>query len=208
MLRENVRPSCPTPENLRRYNFSMLDQIFPPLANPFVLYYPNTTQKINDPDSLRRSLSVILSRFYPLAGRASVEGEFIDCNDAGVPFTIARFRGHNLSELLTNPRPDLLLPCDTDWGAKPGPDSAVMMIQVSYFDCGGFTIGGILWHKLCDGVTMFSVVRSWATAARGGKEAVFPNYIAQYMFPQKEQMPAQLGSHYDIAKIGKSIVRR
>ncbi|KAG6405774.1 hypothetical protein SASPL_133368 [Salvia splendens] len=141
----------------------------------------------------------VFPRFYPLAGRASLEGKFIDCNDAGVPFTVARFRGHNLSELLTNLRPDLLLPCDTDWEAKPGPDSAVAMIQVSYYDCGGFTIGGVLWHKLCDGVTMFSVIRSWTTAAHGGKEAVFPNYIAQYMFPQ---MPVQLGSHYDIAKIG------
>ncbi|XP_057773307.1 stemmadenine O-acetyltransferase-like [Salvia miltiorrhiza] len=213
---ESVKPSCPTPQNLRRYKFSMLDQIFPPMPNPCVVYFRCTAQLINDPDSftshlteqLKRSLSVMLTRFYPLAGRASGEGEFIDCNDDGVPFTVARFRGHKLSELLTSPRPDLLLPCGLDWGTKPGPGSAVALIQVSCFDCGGFAIGLVFWHKVVDAVTLLVFLRSWAATARGGKEPVCPNYIAQDMFPQKEQMPVQLGSAADIAKIGKSIVRR
>ncbi|XP_057773271.1 stemmadenine O-acetyltransferase-like [Salvia miltiorrhiza] len=211
----NVKPSSPTPRNLRHYKFSMLDQIFPPTALALALYYPNTTQ-INDPDSfasqimqqLTRSLSVILTRFYPLAGRASGEGEFIDCNDAGVPFTVARFSGHELSEHLADPRPDLLLPCGTDWGTDPGPDSAVALIQVNCFDCGGVAIGAVFWHKVVDASTVSAILRSWGAAARGSKEPVCPNYIAQYMFPQKEEMPVPLGSTTDIAKTGKSVVRR
>ncbi|XP_057773344.1 stemmadenine O-acetyltransferase-like [Salvia miltiorrhiza] len=212
----NVKPSSPTPQNLRRYNFSMLDQIFPPMPVPVIFYFPNTAQ-INDPDSLisqitqrlTRSLSVILSRFYPLAGRASGESDFIDCNDAGVPFAVARFRGHELSELLTDPRPDLLLPCGVDWDGKAGPDSgAVALVQVNCFECGGFAIGVVFWNKVVDGPTVVAVLRSWGAAARGGKEAVCPNYMAQHMFPHKEHMPAQLGSTADIIKTGKSIVRR
>ncbi|XP_047975175.1 stemmadenine O-acetyltransferase-like [Salvia hispanica] len=189
----------------------MLDQIFPPMALPIALYYPSTPQ-INDPDSfthqLKRSLSVILSRFYPLAGRASGDGEFIDCNDASVPFTVARLRGHKLLEHLTNPRPHLLLPCAADWGTNPGPYSAVMLVQVNLFDCGSVAIGAVFWHKVVDGSTLSVVLRSWGEAARGGKEAVYPNYMAQHMFPQKEKMPLQLGSTTDIVNTGKSIVTR
>ncbi|XP_057793289.1 vinorine synthase-like [Salvia miltiorrhiza] len=154
----------------------MLDQIFLPIALPFALYYPNTTQ-INDPDSfisqtlqqLTRSLSVILTRFYPLAERASKEGEFIDCNDDGVPFTVARFKGHELSEHLADPRPDLLLSCDTDWGTDPDPNSVVALIQVN---CSDVAIGVAFWHKVVDASTVSAILRSWGAVARGGKEPV------------------------------------
>lgn len=209
----NVKPSLPTPQTLRRYNFSMLDQIFPPMPIPVVFYFSNASQIITnngDPDSsipqitdhLTRSLSVILTRFYPLAGRPTCEGEFIDCNDAGVPFSVARFRGRTLAELLATPRPDLLLPR----GAEAG--SAVAAVQVNCFDCGGVAIGVLFWNKAVDATTVVAVLRAWGAVARGGDEAVCPNYIAQYLFPQKESVPAQLGSTADIVMIGKSVVRR
>ncbi|XP_042005754.1 stemmadenine O-acetyltransferase-like [Salvia splendens] len=151
------------------------------MALPLALYYPNTAQKINDPDSLtrhlKRSLSVILSRYYPLAGRARGDGDFSDCNDAGVPFTVARFRGHNLSEHLTDPRSRLLLTCAVDWGTDPGPHSAVLLVQVNLFDCGGVAIGAVFWHKVVDGSTV-----------------------------SKEKMALQLGSTTDIHNTGRSIV--
>ncbi|XP_042058138.1 salutaridinol 7-O-acetyltransferase-like [Salvia splendens] len=127
---------------------------------PVVLYFSNASQIItnDDPDSstpqitdhLTRSLSVILTRFYPLAGRATGEGEFIDCNDAGVPFSVARFRGSTLAELLATPRPDLLLP-----------GGAVAMVQVNCFDCGGVAIGVVFWNKVVDATTVVAVLRAW-----------------------------------------------
>ncbi|KAG6422717.1 hypothetical protein SASPL_113097 [Salvia splendens] len=152
----------------------MLAQIFPPMPIPVVLYFSNASQIItnDDPDSstpqitdhLTRSLSVILTRFYPLAGRATGEGEFIDCNDAGVPFSVARFRGSTLAELLATPRPDLLLP-----------GGAVAMVQVNCFDCGGVAIGVVFWNKVVDATTKESVpaqLGSTADIVKIGKSVV------------------------------------
>ncbi|KAG6408023.1 hypothetical protein SASPL_131025 [Salvia splendens] len=167
---QNVRPSCPTPEV----------QLFD--AGPD---FPAIGKSIPEAITVR----VILSRFYPLAGRASAEGEFIDCNDAGIPFTVARFRGHDLSVLLESPRPGL---CRRD-------DTSQLFRLRRVYDGWRFVAQAVRWDYHVFRCSVVGCGGAW-----GAKEAVFPNYIAQYMFPQKERMPAQLGSHYDIAKIGKS----
>ncbi|KAI3460457.1 hypothetical protein Pfo_017120 [Paulownia fortunei] len=215
---ESVRPSSPTPQHLQTYKLSMLDQIVPPMLVPLVLYFSNTVDS-SDPELftsqtiqlLKRSLSVILTRFYPLAGRVNRDGQSIDCNNQGVPFVVVKFTGQKLSDLLTNPDPNLprrLVPCEITWDSEQCPDSCVALIQVSYFDCGGIAIGAVFWHKVADAMTIGTFLNSWAAITRGSREAVCPNYIAQSMFPHKEEMPRQSGSLAAILKAGKSVMRR
>uniref|UniRef100_A0A803NPN2 Uncharacterized protein n=1 Tax=Cannabis sativa TaxID=3483 RepID=A0A803NPN2_CANSA len=68
---EIIKPSYPTPKNLERYKLSLLDQSSPKFYNPLVFYYTkkNTTTIINPAIILKRSLSAILTHYYPLAGR-------------------------------------------------------------------------------------------------------------------------------------------
>lgn len=149
ICRENVKPCSPTPPCNRIYKPSLLDQIFPPITVPLVLYYPNNinnnnpiSNNINNIDeyisqttqNLKQSLSATLSLFYPLAGR--VKDSFsTDCNDQGALFIVARF-DCNLSAFLG--KPDLIraslshLPSRLMW-VEPTPGSHVAMIQVINF---------------------------------------------------------------------------
>ncbi|KAL6504806.1 hypothetical protein OROHE_023564 [Orobanche hederae] len=191
MARENVRPSSPTPHNLQTYKLSMLDQIVPSMLK------------------LKRSLSVVLSRFYPLAGRVNDDGQSINCNDQGVPFTIVKFPGLKLSDdiLCKKPDEDLprhLLPCEIAWDAEQCPDSSVALIQVSYFDCGGIAIGLVFWHKIVDATAIGYFVTSWADTTRGdSSRAVCPNYISQNVFPPKQINHAMRRYVFDAPAISK-----
>ncbi|KAL3833253.1 hypothetical protein ACJIZ3_007989 [Penstemon smallii] len=218
---ENVQPSYPTPLHLRNYKLSMLDQIVPPMLVPVILYFsPSTNINIVDPeiflsqatDSLKRSLSLILTRFYPIAGKISGDGLSIDCNDQGVPFYVAKITGHKLSDLLKNPDPQFskrLVPCEVTLDFELGPGGNLAMIQVNHFECGGIAIGAVFWHKVADAMTIGTFLNAWAVAARAeSSEPICPNYISQLLFPQKEEMQNQTGSLGSLFNKGKALMRR
>ncbi|KAJ7969453.1 Vinorine synthase-like [Quillaja saponaria] len=80
--KELIKPSSPTPGNLRHYQLSFLDQISPHVYTPFV-YFFSSGDSFNSTDvsnQLKKSLSDILSHYYPFAGRV-IDNKFIDCND-------------------------------------------------------------------------------------------------------------------------------
>ncbi|KAL0408531.1 UNVERIFIED_CONTAM: Vinorine synthase [Sesamum radiatum] len=88
--KETIKPSSPTPQSLRKYQLSFLDQIAPPIFTPFVYFY-EADAKFSNPEKsnhLKKSLSQVLSRFYPLAGRL-VDDLYVDCNDEGAPYVEA-----------------------------------------------------------------------------------------------------------------------
>ncbi|KAL6527491.1 hypothetical protein OROGR_016581 [Orobanche gracilis] len=221
MTRENVRPSSPTPHNLQTYKLSMLDQIVPSMLVPLVFYFPNPKKTTDSEyllsattEKLKRSLSMVLTRFYPLAGRVNDDGQSINCNDQGVPFTVVKFGGLKLSDHILCKKPDEklprhLLPCGIAWEAEQCPESSVALIQISYFECGGIAIGLVFWHKVVDATAMGYFVTSWAyTTCGDSRRAVCPNYIAQNVFPHKSEMQSKTSSLAAILKTGKSIMRR
>ncbi|XP_051142674.1 stemmadenine O-acetyltransferase-like [Andrographis paniculata] len=192
--RENIKPSSPTPSHLKTYTGSILDQTSVPILIPFVLYFLPRTINGDDfisltTEQLKRSLSLVLTRFYPFAGRANDDGESIDCNDAGADFTVARFSGHRLLDILKNPSqdlPDHLLPADLVSDGEKDWLSRVVAIQVNYFDCGGVAVGTLFWHRAADITTMVDFVQAWASVNRGSKLGFCPNYISRILFPHKE----------------------
>nr|GMD82874.1 vinorine synthase-like [Ipomoea batatas] len=145
---ERIRPSSPTPQNLRTYKLSLLDQLINCLYVPLLSFYNNSPGD-HDLDQLKKSLSRALSYIYPFAGRLK-DGKTIDCNDEGADFVVARVE-NKMSEVMQYPRLDrlrMLFPC------SPYPevvDSTIplLAVQVTRFSCGGSAVA------ICDASTTF-----------------------------------------------------
>ncbi|KAK3418942.1 stemmadenine O-acetyltransferase [Eucalyptus grandis] len=179
---ETIKPSSPTPPNLRRHGLSFLDQISPPIFMPLLLFFPKDDLLTNEEklSKLRRSLAETLTRFYPLAGR-SRDNLYVECNDDGVPFAVARATCQ-LSEVLESPDPeklDRLLPFKLyDLG------DLTTAVQVSFFECGGLCLALCLSHKLADALSFFSFLNSWAAITRGdGGHIISPIFESSSLFP-------------------------
>lgn len=109
--KQTVKPSSQTPHVLRNFKLSLLDQFSPVVYIPFLLFYPNvgstTTSNVTTLSAkaineryqhLIKSLSEILTHYYPLAGR--IKGNVvIICNDDGAEFVKARVKC-SVSEIL------------------------------------------------------------------------------------------------------------
>ncbi|PON64754.1 Transferase [Parasponia andersonii] len=167
--RETINPSSPTPPNLKIFKLSFLDQIAPPVYTSLVLFYPtkHNTDDINTiSDHLKKSLSEGLSRFPQLAGRIdSNDTTAIECTDEGAPYVEAKFNGA-LSTFLDHPNEeelDQFIPTTFESGeAATGP---LLLVQATFFDCGGLAIGICISHKFADAATLSIFLKSWA---RGG----------------------------------------
>uniref|UniRef100_A0A7N0UD55 Uncharacterized protein n=1 Tax=Kalanchoe fedtschenkoi TaxID=63787 RepID=A0A7N0UD55_KALFE len=182
-----VRPSTPTPPHLQTFRISLLDQLIPNCEHvPAVFYYdhdeaghPSVAQKLQ---LLKTSLSEILPRFYPLAGRIKTD-LVIDCNDEGVRYREARvncdlkqFMGgsYDLSQIMHfHP---LKHNC-----AREG--THVANVQVTEFQCGGLAIGVCICHVIADGVGFSVFMKAWAAAARGCVTVIQPNFNSVSVFP-------------------------
>ncbi|KAB2090733.1 hypothetical protein ES319_A03G142100v1 [Gossypium barbadense] len=188
ICKEMIKPSSPTPQQLRHYQLSLLDQQINSVYNHLVLFYPTKTNvqthniNILDLHHFKLSVSQALTHFYPLAGR--IKGNsFVDCNDEGIPFNEAHVKCQ-LSDLLHDPVPDelnKLYPFPLD-DAKVLP----MGIQLNTFDCGGIGIALCISHKIGDALSYFTFLNTWAAIARGDtKNVVLPEFVSAKLFPPR-----------------------
>ncbi|EXB82428.1 Vinorine synthase [Morus notabilis] len=184
---EIIKPSFQTPENLRRYKLSFLDQLSPKAYSPFIYYYaldvnhePNYISEISN--KLKKSLSQALTLCYPLAGRF-IDDHFLDCNDDGVHYFEARVKT-KLSSVLENPVPcelNKLLPFELDEIAE-----FPLGVQLNVFECGGIAVGLCFSHRLEDALSSLMFVRSWVAIARGENDVVMqPEFISGDLFPTR-----------------------
>lgn len=216
---EYIKPSSPTPQHLKIFKLSLLDQLMPSPYAPLILFYHNPTTHFEIPcrlELLKKSLSNTLTRFYPLAGRIN-DDLSIECNDEGAYYVEARVncRLHqflNQPDLLFLPR---FLPRDF-FTKEPMAGSYVTNIQVNMFDCGGFAIGICISHKILDGDALSTFLKAWTATARGcnnKKEAIIhPNLnIATSLFPTNDDLwlrDSSLAMWGSLFKNGKSVTRR
>ena len=183
---ENIKPSSPTPTHPRYYQLCFLDQISPPVYASFLFFYTkndayskistDTTKSFSS--VLKQSLSDVLTRYYPLAGRIK-DNIKVDCNDEGALFCEAQVKCM-LSDIVTNPNPaefKRFLPCDID-----GTHNLTFAVQVNYFTCGGIAIGACISHKIADGTSFIMFMKNWAATARGQTD-IYPQFQASTLFP-------------------------
>lgn len=87
------------------------------------------------------------------------------------------------------------------------------MIQVNYFACGGIAIGSLFLHKVADGVTIGTFMKSWASSViNSGEVKIFPDYKAKLSFPQNDSMKRESDHLFSAMrqyfKFGKTCMRR
>lgn len=183
--KEIIKPSSSTPENLRNFKLSLLDQLALPTYEPLLLFYSSNSDT-GFHFCLKKSLSDTLTRFFPLAGRLK-DNITVDCSDYGVVYLEARV-DCLLSDFLQQPNADTLkefLPVE-DESIDAAGGEALLLVQLSFFSCGGVAIGVCLSHKFGDAATLSTFIKSWAATSLGSGETVQqPLYNGSSLFPPR-----------------------
>ncbi|KAF5443018.1 hypothetical protein F2P56_035615 [Juglans regia] len=183
ITKDTIKPSSPTPDHLRRYNLSFIDQITPQIFMPLVLFYPRDSNahlnNIDCQDNIKTSLSKALTLFYPMAGRVK-DNSHVDCNDEGVHYVEAK-TNCNLSEFLEDPNLvelNKFLPYELD-----DVNEVALAVQVTSFSCGGIVIGLVFAHKVSDASSFFSFLNTWSALACGSNDITNPRFESAMIFP-------------------------
>ncbi|KAI5652466.1 hypothetical protein M9H77_29653 [Catharanthus roseus] len=133
---EIIKHSSPTPENLREYKFSFLDQIvFFCLNPPFSSSSPVV-------DHLKKSLSITLAKFYTFAGRIIGNSSLL-CDDSGALFIEARVHSHLTHQALQNvtvfqnlnPYLGIETYADCDASSEDAKRNIPLTVKVNLIDC-------------------------------------------------------------------------
>lgn len=170
--RETIKLSSPTPNHLRNFKLSFLEQIAPVMYTPIVLFYSQNGDSDHPGEAakmcqcLKTSLSKILTLFYPLAGRFKDHAS-IECNDDGADFLEAQV-SCRLSDILRQPNVNNLrkfLPIEIE--SMEAVTNILLRVQDNFFECGGMAIEVCLTHKLTDADTLCTFIKSWAATAFG-----------------------------------------
>nr|XP_043607331.1 shikimate O-hydroxycinnamoyltransferase-like [Erigeron canadensis] len=183
LVREStmVRPAEGAPKK-KIWN-SNLDLLVSEYHTQTVFFYgrPNAASDNNffDTKVMKDALSKVLVAFYPMGGRFKKDenGRIeIDCQGQGVLFVEAE-----CSCLLDDfgdfaPRGEFvkLIPMiDYSLGIESYP---ILVLQVTYFKCGGVSLGVGMHHRVVDGMSALHFINSWADMARG-LELTLPPFI-------------------------------
>ncbi|XP_015868896.3 acyltransferase Pun1-like [Ziziphus jujuba] len=192
IAKERIKPSSPTPYNLKNFKLSLLDQIQPPIYGLIIFFYSADDTKTNCAyysKRLKNSLSQTLTSFYPMAGRLNNDTS-VDCSDEGALFVEANI-ACNLSDILTQPEAELLnhfLPTNDPKTLELAP-GCIALIQLTSFQCGGIAISVCLSHKLFDVSSLLTILHGWTSTARGSGEAVLrvpPVFVGDSLLKTRE----------------------
>ncbi|CAL9099438.1 unnamed protein product [Musa acuminata var. zebrina] len=171
-----VRPAEPTPR--RQLWNSNLDLVVPRFHTPSVYFYrPDGSADFFDAAVMRDALARALVLFYPMAGRLGRDEDGrieIDCNGQGVLFVEADTGASvdDFGDFAPTMELKQLIPkvdYTDDISAFP-----LLVLQVTYFKCGGVSLGVGMQHHVADGFSGLHFINSWSDVARGVGIAVRP----------------------------------
>ncbi|TMW82774.1 hypothetical protein EJD97_004965 [Solanum chilense] len=183
-----IKPFTPTPSTQRWHKLSLLDQCFTRLYMPLVFFYPkNQVNAIpNGPKTLSNllsnSLSKILSYYYPWAGTLK-DNATIECDDHGAEFLEVQINSP-MDKVVNHPDSnvkDLTFPQGVPWAN--GVDRALIVAQLSHFDCGGIALSVCLTHKIGDGSSAYCFLRDWAALTRSSNTNPSPYFVEDSIVP-------------------------
>ncbi|EXB82426.1 Vinorine synthase [Morus notabilis] len=190
IARNTIKPSSPTPDHLRIFKLSLLDQIIPPMYGLIVFFYPaETGTNFSEQSSrLRESLSRTLTTFYPMAGRTNAIEPSIDCSDDGAFFVEAKM-DCELSDFLRKPDGELLnnfLPTTDPLTAQLS-EGYVTLIQITGFRCGGTAVSVCISHKIGDISSLVTFLHGWTSSGEAGS----PVFVGDSLLPPRDLSFAQ-----------------
>ncbi|CAL9106207.1 unnamed protein product [Musa textilis] len=167
-----VVPSEDTPKH--SIWLSNLDLMLAPRSHTptITLFRYNGDRNFFSVEVLKAALAKALLHFYPLAGRVAVgeDGRLeIQCTGEGVLFVVARSTCtlDVLSDFTPSEEMRQLLAPSSD-----GNDSMCIMLQVTFFECGGVCLGIATHHGVMDGVSALHFINTWSDIARGAEGTV------------------------------------
>ncbi|KAJ0030969.1 hypothetical protein Pint_14413 [Pistacia integerrima] len=150
---------------------------------PMVYFYrrppqpPSDRSDFFDSSLLKEALSKALVAFYPLAGRLGRDGNGrlqIDCNGEGVLFIEAETSCAMEDDFTPSLKMKQLVPA-IDYSTSDISFHPLLLLQVTYFKCGGICVG-IGWHHILgDGVSAFHFIKSWAEITCGFPISIPPS---------------------------------
>ncbi|XP_076882672.1 shikimate O-hydroxycinnamoyltransferase-like [Bidens hawaiensis] len=164
-----VKPAKETP-TVKLWN-SCLDLIAPNFNTLTVYFYrPNGATNFFDIKVMKDALSRALVAFYSMAGRL-IEGKDgrieIDCQGQGALFLEAESDGviDDFGDFAPQPELLKLIPVvDCSLGINSYP---LLVLQVTYFKCGGVSLGLGVHHRVVDGMSAMHFMNTWSDMARG-----------------------------------------
>ncbi|KAI8886305.1 transferase-domain-containing protein [Backusella circina FSU 941] len=168
-----ITPSTPTPPSKARTPLSDWDTVMFNSYTPLLFFYIN---KSKDPAfmntyQLKKSLSDVLTDYYPLAGRLVDIGngrDEISNTDAGVLFQEAEYL-----DQLEKYRPSGYLPNQLDYHRMfpihfySSPQDPLLAVQITRFQDGGVALGVMMLHKIADTYSLSLFLDAWAKKSRG-----------------------------------------
>ncbi|CAI0459533.1 unnamed protein product [Linum tenue] len=129
------------------------------MASVYFYRRPAGATEFFDPAVLKRGLGKALVPFYPIAGRLGEDKDGrteINCNGAGVLFVLAETTSviDDLGDFAPKLELRQLVPAvDYSGGISTFP---LLVIQVTYFKCGGVSLGVGMHHCVADGLSGLS----------------------------------------------------
>ncbi|RHN47483.1 putative shikimate O-hydroxycinnamoyltransferase [Medicago truncatula] len=166
-----VIPSKPTPNPKL---FSLCEQIKLRTHAPLLYVFKPHNHKNTSTflETLKKSLSQALVAYYPLAGRLSLikGGRWeIHCNAKGALLLEAKCEEltnlNQLGDFVPTNLVSQLIP-NINYNL-PIEDIPLLAVQLTRFNCGGFTLGVALCRAATDGTATMCFMNAWAKLARG-----------------------------------------
>lgn len=189
-----VRPAEETPA-VRLWN-SNVDLVVPSFHTPSVYFYrpgPASGTAFFDADAMITALSRALVAFYPMAGRLArdYDGRIeINCNGEGVLFVEAEAEAviDDFGDFAPTLELRQLIPAvdySLDLSSFP-----VLVLQVTYFKCGGVSLGVGMQHHVADGASGLHFINTWSDITRG-LDLTIPPFIDRTLLHARDPpMPA------------------
>ncbi|KAH0663161.1 hypothetical protein KY284_028092 [Solanum tuberosum] len=180
-----IKPFTPNPSTHRWHKLSILDQCLTHFYMPFGFFYPKN--QVNDipngpkqlSNLLSNSLSKTLSYYYPWAGSLK-DNATIECDDHGSEFLEVQINSP-MDKVVDSNVKDLTFPQGVPWAN--GVDRALIVAQLSHFDCGGIALSVCLSHKIGDGSSANCFLRDWAALTRSSNTNPSPYFIEDSIIP-------------------------
>ncbi|BFG41305.1 hypothetical protein CerSpe_275790 [Prunus speciosa] len=144
-------------------------------------YRSSGDENFFDPVVLKQALSKALVPFYPMAGRYKLNDQNgrveIDCNAEGVLFLVAESISavDDFGDFVPTPDFHELIP-GVDYAGDIS-SYPIFALQVTYFKCGGVSIGVSMDHRVADGFAALHFVNTWSAIARGDVTKINPPFM-------------------------------
>ncbi|XP_031480221.1 shikimate O-hydroxycinnamoyltransferase-like [Nymphaea colorata] len=160
---------------------SKLDRAMVSAHVPCVYFYrPNGSSNFFDTKVMKESLGRALIPFYPFAGRLRrrEDGPLeINCNGDGVLFVEADAEGEidDFGDFAPSMELRQLIP-KVDYQNQDISSYPLLMLQVTFFKCGGVCLGVGMHHLVVDACGFIHFMNSWSDVARG-MEVICPPIV-------------------------------